>query len=464
MSASLLDRDATGGAVARTGFEYQDAFVLQHMPLWLSQSAFSHVVSEAKGDIEVCYFCSSAGIRRRVFEAKDYALTEKDFWSEVADFKNMFDVSPHEFVQFVLVCRDFKPVVDPLLNKLERLRGVGAAYPVGSPVVATTRTEIVAWVEKHGHSEALAEFIIDRVGFVRFASESADTSFGGMVEKYLPSIDLSSKRMAILRDRCKALVARSSFGPVERADLERALTEALGVDASVWLKTPTEIRLDARHDDIEELGLNVTAFNSPDRGSRTAGDWACLFSAVEKIADFINSSRDRRVVGLDGKQRMSLACMMGFVFSATRGFVLEIHHNGQAYRTDDHSKEDATFFSCSEQDGNPASKAGVACIGFPTPVGNDVNASTSGQSGALSLLSLVSNTAIATMPALNRAVADAKSHLVRFRSERKLDKVNLFLKTPSFFAMALGHRLNGIGEIHLHDWVDGSYIETAVLR
>lgn len=56
MKASLLASESTGGAIARGGFGYQDAFVLQYLPSWLAQGAFSHVVSEAVGDIEVCYF------------------------------------------------------------------------------------------------------------------------------------------------------------------------------------------------------------------------------------------------------------------------------------------------------------------------------------------------------------------------------------------------------------------------
>ena len=53
MSASLLEKQSTGGAIARVGFEYQDAFVLRSLPLWLSQSAFSHIVSEALSDIKI---------------------------------------------------------------------------------------------------------------------------------------------------------------------------------------------------------------------------------------------------------------------------------------------------------------------------------------------------------------------------------------------------------------------------
>ncbi|MFS2162395.1 SAVED domain-containing protein [Variovorax sp. Varisp62] len=52
---------------------------------------------------------------------------------------------------------------------------------------------------------------------------------------------------------------------------------------------------------------------------------------------------------------------------------------------------------------------------------------------------------------------------MRFRSEQKLARLHLFLKAPSFFAMALGHRLNAIGSVQLYDWVDGIYRPSAML-
>ena len=51
-----------------------------------------------------------------------------------------------------------------------------------------------------------------------------------------------------------------------------------------------------------------------------------------------------------------------------------------------------------------------------------------------------------------------------FKSENKLSKLHLFIKAPSVFAMVLGHRLNGICDIQLYDWVDGQYIPTAELN
>ena len=67
-------------------------------------------------------------------------------------------------------------------------------------------------------------------------------------------------------------------------------------------------------------------------------------------------------------------------------------------------------------------------------------------------------------PLLNLAVAEAKQALMRFRSAHQLELVHLFVRAPSVFAMTLGHRLNGVGCIQLHDWVDGSYLQTAMLH
>ena len=46
MSASLLEKQSTGGAIARVGFEYQDAFVLKNLPLWLSESENGNSIEE----------------------------------------------------------------------------------------------------------------------------------------------------------------------------------------------------------------------------------------------------------------------------------------------------------------------------------------------------------------------------------------------------------------------------------
>lgn len=464
MSASLLDRESTGGAVARVGFEYQDAFVLQHLPMWLAQGAFSHVVSEALCDVEVCYFGGLGRIIRVLHEAKDYALTSTQFWDEMQRFQAVHQALPLEALRFVLVCRDYKSVTAPLVAKLERLRGVGTSYEKDSPILVAGRAEVVQWVvEKHEQSAELAEFVFDRVFFLTFAAESADHAFHGVAESSLPSLDMRAKETATLRDKFKGLVARSAFRTVHRIDLEAAVTDVLGLDdASMWLATSTRVHLCAEAVPENELGLVVRRFNDRSRGSLPSADWMDLAAAASGIGQFIQESRVRTAIVLDGKLRMSLACLLGHVFAATKGFVLAVEHNGATYRTDEHSIVEGTFFQVHAVPGSVASTEGIVCIGFPTPVGPDVELAGGVALNGLQVLALSSDRAVDGIATLNLAVAEAKTALVRFRSEQRLSRIHLFLKAPSAFSMVLGHRLNGVGEVQLYDWVDGSYLPTAL--
>jgi len=154
---------------------------------------------------------------------------------------------------------------------------------------------------------------------------------------------------------------------------------------------------------------------------------------------------------------------VGYIFSAVKGFTLAVHHNGKVYGTDDHSMASGPFFDDAPIANAGEGEDGVVCIDFPTPIGWDMASGTVGIPPAAPSLVLVSSLAFADVAMLNQAVAHAKSQLVKFRSDRQLVTLHLFLKAPAFFVMVLGHRLNGIGRIQLYDWIDGRYVETAVL-
>jgi hypothetical protein len=105
----------------------------------------------------------------------------------------------------------------------------------------------------------------------------------------------------------------------------------------------------------------------------------------------------------------------------------------------------------------------VLCpIAFTTQVGADLGQGVPGLE-ELSTLTLDSGRAVASQAEMNLAVAEAKTALVRFRSDRRLNVIHLFIKGPSAFSMLLGHRLNGICKVQLYDWVDGAYRATAIL-
>ena len=463
MSASLLEKQSTGGAIARVGFEYQDAFVLRSLPLWLSQSAFSHFVSESIGDIEACYFSSEKTLQRVMYEAKNHPLSPAKFWEEISRFKQAFDIPSNDFTRFGLVCPSYSSTLDPFFADIERIRGVGSSYSANSVVLQTSRQEIINWCTEKGYEASLAEFALDHVDFLSFTEDDNDSIFIGQITENLPVIELLPRDIKNLREQFKHLISRSSFSPIYRKELEKLILLALKEDKNLWLSNPIKINLSSSIQ-YQELHLNISDFNSPNRSQKTSSDWENLVQQAISVGEFIHNCGERRTILIDGKQRMSSACMLGYIFSATRNFLLEIEHNSIFYRTDNHHKKDGTFFNKLESYEQQGETEAIVTIGFPTSIGRDIESTSSFGIRDLLKLNLESTNVIDSIETLNLAVREAKSALVSFKSNNQLSKLHLFIKAPSLFAMVLGHRLNGICDIQLYDWIDGQYIPTAELN
>jgi len=394
MTAGLLEKESTGGATARVGFEYQDAYVLQNLPRWLGQSGFSHVVSEAFGDVQVCYYAPRREVRHFMIEAKNHGLSTTEFWDEVARFKKAHEASALEHVRFSLVCPAYNSKTSPFVAMLKRLRGVGSSYQSHSTILQRDRDDVLAWAEKQDVSKGLAEFALHHVYFETYSAESADTAFAGEVESHLPSIDLTGKKAARLRDRFKEHIANSSKGPVHRIQLESDLIEVLADDSSKWTGTPTRVRLSRSGATLEQLALPADEFAGHRRSAKVASDWHELSESAQDVAAFIAESTERRSVVLDGRQGMSAACLLGHAFRATNNFVLHVEHNGVVYRTDMYDQATGPFYLASLQAGTVETAHGAVSIAFTTEVGADLDFGHAGILEGTPVLSLASGKAV----------------------------------------------------------------------
>ncbi len=468
MTAPLFQRQSTGGVVARDGFGFQNGFLLQHIPLYLSQGAFSHVVSELVGDVEVRYHRPGGGTFCVLHEAKRNQLTKNDFWAEVARFIELHGEAPDEYVRFVLVCGDFNGDFDPLLRKLERYRGPAESLNSDSSLRASAEGDIETSIVGLGQTKDVARFVLERVSFVKYSDADVAGAFAHMLATHLPTVaDMRGSEIAAFRGRCKELVDGSTKGLISRKSIEAALVESAPGLASAWLGTATRLQLlPESPETFEQLALNVGSFNGPLRGSLGADKWEELQERLATAGQFIEASRERRGVLLSAKQRVSLACAVGYRLSATRGFTLQLeHNNGQVFDTSSHERAGERFFELTEDSGCQAGGEGVASLSFPFPGQDDVLAATPvlGLAAAPKLF-LAGSAPVTDIGVLNTAVNEAKAALVAFRSRHQLRRVHLFIRAPSVFAMALGHRLNGVGTLKLYDWVDVSYQPTAELQ
>lgn len=464
MNSTLFERQATGGVVARNGFEYQDAFLLEHIPRFLAQGAFSQAVSELLGDIEIRYFRPGGGTHCVLYEAKRHQLTKTELWAEVAHFRDLHEKSSTEYVQFVLLCGDFVGEYQALFRKLNRYRGPAVALNVDSSIRATAEADILDTIVKFGQTLEMARFVLDRVSFVQYRDDNVDAGFGTKLEEYLPTLNMSRRETAAFRAKCKELVDTSVKGIITRRDLEAALVDYAPSVADEWHVTPSDLHLAPAGFELGPLALDVSAFNDSGRGNLGQVAWVQLQQRLSEVGDFLHTSRRRRGVRLSAKHRMSLACLLGYCFSATRNFTLTLDHNDQMYDTSVHDKAPGSFFTVNEDAPSALGMEGVASISFPNGSNADVaaNAYAFGLRG-LPKLSLVSTSVVTDIASLNTAVSEAKIALAEFRGHYQLQRVHLFIKAPAMFAMGLGHRLNGVGCILLYDWDQGKYIPTVQL-
>lgn len=288
-----------------------------------------------------------------------------------------------------------------------------------------------------------------------------------MLTKHLPTMaEMRGGEIAAFRARCKESVDLSSKGLISRRGLETTLLESAPDLAPTWLGTPTRLSLATEPPaNFEELSLQVGPFNSATRGALGASKWVELQAHLTATGQFILDSCERRGVRLSSKQRMSLACTVGYSLSATRGFTLQMDHNGQVLDVGNHERSSDKFFSVSEDFLGPPGGEGVASVSFPYPSQEDVLAAAPGHGlAAAPKVFLASGAVLTDVKLLNTAVNEVKAALVAFRSRHRLSRLHLFIKAPSVFAMALGHRLNGVGVVQLYDWVEVAYRPTAELK
>jgi hypothetical protein len=467
--SKLFSREATGGAVARTGFGYQDAYALLLFPKCLAQDSFNGIVSELLGDIELTCF-STGGLLHLAIEAKNNILTQPDFWKEIEEFEKLHASSPGTYVRFRYVSPGTPAALEPMRNKLARLRGVAGIYDAANPVKASGRADIVQWIlDNTSQPHSRSQFVVDHVEFEDFDENAAEQRFNAAFAEALPSLgEVPPNRIRKILESWKHLIATSVKGHVSRKQIEDAMLAELNEsEQAIWRETPSVPLLvtgqaGERAPDTMDMVIDVRPFIDNTRAVRTRSDWDALRTGSEQLGEFLLNSRPRRRVKLDINLRMSSAVVLGNAFKATKGHALWIQQRGVIYKLDDYEERKEPYFQ-SEVESDTGSE-GVVAIQIGTPTRVDVKRAMSETSLTNLLYLFVESTeGIPDLGTLNRAVADAKRSIASFRADKKLSKIHLFIKGPSFFAMALGHRLNALGPIQLYDWVDSTYMPTALL-
>lgn len=463
-SGSLLGREATGGEIAGKGFDFQASMLLCDLPHWLAQSGFSEVIREALGDTEVKFFVPGKGDCYEFFEYKDHRLTPSEFWPEIDRFFEMETVHPKVYRRYKIVCPDVNDDLKPLCNELDRLRRALPFYNGVTSVQDNSFQEFAERVKCHRSENEFVRFVFEKVDIIFKAPIESDAAIGMFQQRLVSAIpecqELNNAQIERVRVSLKGLVASRVAIPINRSDI---VTDFQNVLPGFDLPTLNCIRLFTANtpqqtwDCRPELVYKWQQFSGQDM--RLFPDkeiWEAGMEELLQTRDWIVSSKAPRLIRLEGMRRLSVSVALGFAFSATAGFVVEVENRGNFFRTDEHSGADTPPYNWqSKEDVKRADEIAVA-ISVKRGIETDVRAYLAGSSSVPLALLMHGTEAMVSAEQMNLAVEQVKERISSIIVKSGACVVHLFIAVPGPWALFLGHRLNAICTVQCYEHTGGS--------
>ncbi len=465
---SLVDREATGGAHATAGFDYQDTFAAAKIAVWLRSDGFSELLSEGAGDVEIKTFVPAVGLARDLFECKKHTVAPAEFFEEIERFARLNKQEPQAFSSFTLVCTNFSAQLAPLKNALTKVQQAGGFYSADSALVETSIRQIEALIEGFDRDKSLAKLLVQKVAVLEYPDYDQTRSFNDFrpeIEKTYPAMrGLETTKIRAVHNALLALLADFRSRTLARSEIERAIAANAGVGIAgghLRLLTSADPAANATSDQIVFRWAEFSGDTTSGRRVYPAGDrWnEMVVNELVQTREWISMAKRARKIVLEGRRRLSAGVAIGAVFSATQGFEIEMHSNRVTICTDQHL--DSSFSWTTSPPGAAVHDEIAVAIGIKQRPGDEVRRFLD---AGMPLLELTSTVALASGNDLNAAVWSAKRAIQYEVSQLGARVIHLFLATPIEFAVFLGHRLNACGNVQCYErTAPNEYVPTCLL-
>jgi len=469
-SASLLDRQASGGDVAGSGFTFQENAVLARIPMWLSRDGFAAMIREAVGDTEVKFFTPDRGDQIEFVEAKNHRVAPAEFWREIDRFQKLDQASPGTYGWFTLVSAGLSGELQPLTNGLRRIRGAYAFYGRNTQIHTESFATFVEVVCRLGGSEVDARFIFDRVLLDTQQAEAQDHGEGLFIEAlghWLPEYqNLSLHVLRRARSALGDLLRSRTCETITRVEIESRLNQVLPND-DVPQPRPISLYTSTVEDDPyfgPALVFDLARFfGGTARSYPPPPEWERhVLDPLRATRDWIARSRETRRIHLQGDRRLSTTFCIGSVFSAVAGFNLEMDYRGEIWRTDSYPGNATPRYALEHHLTVGHSNRVAISIGIAKSIAAQVEADLSrhGLNDA-SVLHLHGLEPIVSPAHANTAVQAIKAQITSALQSIGGSEIHLFYAGPAHLALFLGHRLNATARVQCYEWVSPStYVPT----
>jgi hypothetical protein len=291
----------------------------------------------------------------------------------------------------------------------------------------------------------------------------AEIAFGAALHATFPELDVGPRASKTAFGVLNDLAAQSRGVMLTRARLIEVLQTALGADLGLDTRLRLHLRSDRNEPGEDALEIDAGAFSKTDGTCPPPEAWASdLLTPMEHAAVWARQGGRQRVL-LTGSYRLSTAFAAGWSFRSANGFELDIATHAGVWSTDSHAT------AASGPDWTIAEPAGLVDGRLVVAVGvlRDPSADVQQALGlaADGLLTATLPAALTDGVAVQASVQQIKTVVSQAAARLRPNQIDLYYAGPAGFAVALGHRWNGMAPTELFEFLPAQrlYVPTAWL-
>lgn len=465
---NLFAPQRRGGVIGGGGYNFQDAYIVAHLPEWLERPDFHSLLKEGFEDVDV-RFENDGSSETWHYQIKDHLVRKAEFKKVLKGFKDIDEQDGVHATRFVLGCCGIGQDIAALWRRILEFRGASKSLSEGQ--LKTTKRLIIAECRRLGISN-FTDLMFEKL---TIDADHADLR-GGPAPALAERFRGKFIRLALYRNEAASvidelltklalLVNQSIRVGITRPELERLIISELAKSA----KGPAFV-VYLHGWSVQAYGTAADAvINWTDRFDRSTLKIPSPTVWKTKLLPELKAVRERcvgenkRNVWLFSKAPLSAGLAFGYVFSAAEGYNIRIEQPTpgssdalQYWQTDD--LVDPKLRVHTEQAAGQAGNAediGVAIgvTGDPRP-----NVETFLANSGLDLKAIVYITPIdgahetslnaKTVAAFARA---AKEHIRTACQKQHPRRIHLFYFGPLGLAVLLGQKLNGLVDIQCYE-------------
>jgi len=460
LTPSLLEPQSCGGDTAQGGFSFQDHIILARIPYWLAQDGFTAILQEGIGDVEAKFFVPDRGFVIELLEVKVRTLQPSLFWKEIKRFKEIDAGSPNTYRLFILVSTGVSTELEPLVNGLRRVRKPKNFYEEYSLVYANSIDGYIQLVKNKGGTEQDAKFLLEKVEIEVDWSQAKvqgealfKQSFTDELQEYN---DLSLTMLDNIYNHLGIFLRQKRNETITRKDLENKLREKIPSERLPELRSILIYTAD-NADSPTHPGLHFdwTDFSGGEtRAIAKTEAWDGLVINLHKTRNWIENYRNTKRIKLLGIRRLSACLAFGSVFSAVRGYAIEMEDRNHIWATDSYATRETPAYPWSARTTGNMGDRLVVIIDILRDIRFCVEKNLAKyELEGMPQLHIHGQQPIISPEHTNVAVRGIKNLIIENLKCTGSQEIHLFFAGPASLAMFLGHRLDATAPVICYGWI-----------